>query len=358
MLVMLNRQLSLPLDIREHTSGIANQIDSAIGPCVSMAVSRLHHSDILFGDGERELTPIGGWPGKTLGLSVRQFSSISKPVLLAGIDSSCISIGETQNGSVFAGRLAIVFAYAGLIQSYVRFGPILVYVDEESALALFQGSRMGQLARLVLLDRAIAQRMVRTRLEHAAAVELAEGLSGSILMLDGALLDSPFDQEGMAMRDVVAAANRRGNQVVGISKATRVKFLAKVSSELLNCDPPAFADAHMIARCFSRELVGRVLVAKFTADALPLRVDVAACGDSLLEDVLSDVRANDTFTRGYPESLRLAHHLSVFSRHEALCIESYLVKNAALNILCAEDLRRSLLGEIKTGRLSRGGSWS
>ncbi|MBI2184417.1 MAG: DNA double-strand break repair nuclease NurA [Thaumarchaeota archaeon] len=348
----MNKQLSLPLDISKHASSLADLIESAIKPCTIGATTRLPHSTVIFGDGEREMAPMGGWSGDTIEFNVERFTASSQPSVLASIDSSCIPVAETRDGSVFAARVAVVFAYGGRIQSFAKFGPMLLYIDEDAAHSLFQGPKKSRFAKLVLMDRAIAQRTIRTRLERAVACKLALEMEDGVLMLDGALVGSVLDVGDMALGSIISSAGARLNHVVGISKSTRVKFLSRASSKLVSAEAPSLIDVHEYVSCLSRGLLGRVVLVKFDEGAFPFRVDVAACDDSGVAEVLSSVRFNDTFTRGYPESLRIAHHLSVFSRHESLCIGSYLAKHGEVKSVLGEDLRHSVLGEIKVGRVS------
>jgi hypothetical protein len=50
--------------------------------------------------------------------------------------------------------------------------------------------------------------------------------------------------------------------------------------------------------------------------------------------------------RGYPETLRLAHHISTFTSTEVTCLRSHILNNYDVMELAADDIRRSLLGSI------------
>ncbi|MBI4257362.1 MAG: DNA double-strand break repair nuclease NurA [Thaumarchaeota archaeon] len=352
MLGKMNKQLSLPIDISKHASSLADQIESAIKPCTVAATTRLLHSTVIFGDGERDLAPMGGWGRETFELHPAGFSASSDPRVLASIDSSCIPVAETMDGSAYAARVAAVFSYGGRIQSFAKFGPMLLYIDETAALGLFQGLRKRNFAKMVLMDRRVAQRMIRTRLERAVASKLASEMEDCVLMIDGALSESVLDSIDVSLDSIISSAKAIGSHVVGISKTSRVRFLSRASSRLQSADAPSYINVHDYMRCLFKGLLGRVVVAKFDENAFPFRVDVAACDNSNVGDVLSAVRFNDVFIRGYPESLRIAHHLSVFSRHEALCVGSYLAKQGEVKSVFGEDLRHSVLGEIRVGRMS------
>jgi len=86
-------------------------------------------------------------------------------------------------------------------------------------------------------------------------------------------------------------------------------------------------------------------VAKFSNDGLVFRLDVARPVGQL-ERILGLVLYNDGFSVGYPESLRVAHHLSVFSRSEDIALKAYLSKRYCLRHLPAFGVRRMTLGGL------------
>ena len=55
---------------------------------------------------------------------------------------------------------------------------------------------------------------------------------------------------------------------------------------------------------------------------------------------------NDAVSSGYPETLRLAHHISTFTGTELTCLRSHVLNNYDVTELAADDIRRTLLGSI------------
>ena len=74
-----------------------------------------------------------------------------------------------------------------------------------------------------------------------------------------------------------------------------------------------------------------------------LRADIIGGSDS---DSLGRLIANDAISGGYPETLRLAHHISTFTGTEVTCLRSHVLNNYDVTELIAEDIRRTLLGSI------------
>ncbi len=59
--------------------------------------------------------------------------------------------------------------------------------------------------------------------------------------------------------------------------------------------------------------------------------------------------ANELLEGGYPETLRLAHILSVFTEGEDLAIQSFLKKKYSFRIPAKFNLRRALFGPFGSG---------
>jgi hypothetical protein len=55
---------------------------------------------------------------------------------------------------------------------------------------------------------------------------------------------------------------------------------------------------------------------------------------------------NDPVAGGYPETLRLAHHISTFTSTEMTCLRSHVLNSYDVTELAGDDIRRSLLGSI------------
>jgi hypothetical protein len=55
---------------------------------------------------------------------------------------------------------------------------------------------------------------------------------------------------------------------------------------------------------------------------------------------------NDSIACGYPETLRLAHHVSTFSSTETSCLRGHVLTNYDVMELASKDIRKTLLGSI------------
>jgi hypothetical protein len=76
-----------------------------------------------------------------------------------------------------------------------------------------------------------------------------------------------------------------------------------------------------------------------------LRADIVTANCNK-DESLAKLLGNDAIAEGYPETLRLAHHISTFTTTEVSCLRGHVLSNYDVTELAAEDLRRTLLGSI------------
>jgi hypothetical protein len=56
---------------------------------------------------------------------------------------------------------------------------------------------------------------------------------------------------------------------------------------------------------------------------------------------------NDAFASGYPDSLKVAHHLSIFSRAEDQALKAFVAKRFRVRQLPTFPLRKIALGSFR-----------
>ncbi|MGQ9719057.1 MAG: DNA double-strand break repair nuclease NurA [Nitrososphaerales archaeon] len=350
----MGKQLNLPIGekVPMDTSSMIETITKKLFCEVKSCVSNLDGKRVVFSAYNSNIKPVGGWPSGEE-IEAREFPSISRPAVLAAIDSSCIHIADVEDGSIYVARVASVFFYNKKPQNHIRIGPIIFYLNERTLNFMCEDYRDDRLSGLVLLDDSIAQSMIRTRLERAFAMELARDLSEGVIMIDGSLRSSIFDVGGSNLLNILSAAKRNDNKVIGISKSSRHRILNKLSGKLQSITKaPLYTDIHRLVSPIFKNVEGHILLVKFSDDGLVFRVDIGNFDDDF-EDLLSRVKYNDCFFRGYPESLRLAHHLSVFTSSEDISVKSYLSERFGVVELPAEDTRKIALGSLKIGPLRK-----
>jgi hypothetical protein len=333
----MSKQLNFPPKIQSYSSPVAKALEKRLYHKFTTNIQKLNGKQIIFNNRESELMPFGGWPSKDK-ILVKEFSLKSETTLIAGLDSSCIQVAKSEEGSIYAAKIAICFFANRMPCNYIRIGPILFYLDESS-------SNIG-VTKLVLSEKTLAQRMVRIRMERIAGVELAHHLSKAIILFDGSLKYSIFDEQKSDLNEIIMCAKMKSNNIIGFSKTSKIRQVNKYAGIMRTMTKaPIYSDIHDSISHFM-DLKGRVLLIKFTKDGLVFRADFGTYDINVCEQTLSKIKYNDRFWRGYPESLRIAHHLSIITNSEIFSIKSYLKKIGAIE-LPSENVREIILGNLK-----------
>lgn len=253
---------------------------------------------------------------------------------VASVDSTCITLGETAKGALYAARTAVGMSYEGSLRRFFRLGPILVYASESGLVGL--GERVcGPELSLALSDHSVAERVVRNSLERRVLEALLAGRGESIAMADGSLKHPMGQRTGR-----LGAGLEEGKCLVGFSKSSSLIFSAGALGTLTKAEAPSF--------CRVAEGPVPTVLAKFAKDGLVFRLDVASKRDDVAT-VLGRIAWNDAFSSGYPDSLKLAHHLSVFSGAEVQGLKALVAKRFRLKQVPTFQLRSVALGSFKGG---------
>jgi hypothetical protein len=314
----------------------------ALSKCLSPKLDELRGRRIIFSRDDKKLVPSDGWglkPGQYCS-AVTTFRPLAEKTMVAAIDSSCSKIAETEDGSLYAVKCAIATAINGHALMHFRIGPILFYLTESS---VRESEIDDRLARAVLLDDEMAKRLVRVRCERAVQNEVASHSVGSIILVDGSLRTSIFEGSQRGIKKITEACILRKNIIVGISKATRLKPLERAAGPLLKVPGPALIDVDIIVKGLTRNSIGSHVMVRLDHSGPVLRADIFGATNN---ESLGKLVSNDAITSGYPETLRLAHHISTFTATEVTCLRSHVLNNYDVTELAAEDIRRTLLGSI------------
>jgi hypothetical protein len=340
---MLTNQLNLVQpSLNQKDLDFASIRESSIG-LESLAGKR-----VLFrSDFRREAISLIVEGRPNLPYEVRGFSSVSRDRFVHGIDSSCSLIGETEEGSIFAGRVAVVTASSSRLIRYCRAGPFIFYLNQDS---LENGLARGiskRVIRAIVSDNALAERFIRIRLERAAQIHVAQQNSDSLILIDGSIRASLLESRDCALADLERVTEENLNQLLGISKASSLRIVGQTAAALQACRKSSvYVDVTEPLRVLGMGINGRVLVTSFSHCGQVFRVDVSRANAEQDSQVLADTKRNDVMFRGYPETLRLAHHLSVFDSATVSSVRSFLSKRYALVQVPSDDLRATILGKF------------
>jgi hypothetical protein len=317
-------------------------IVESVSKCLAPKLDGLRGKEIVFSCDDKKMVPVDGW-GLRANLygaaTVTTIRPIRENTMVAAIDSSSVKLAETEEGSLYGVKCGIAMAYGGRALMHFKIGPVLFYLSEST----IQDSELeDRLARLVLLDDDFAKRLIRVRAERAMQKELAGHFSNSIVLVDGSLKASIFEDRDRSMARIAEESVLRRNMVIGISKGTRLKALERAAAPLTKVPGPAYIEVDMIIKSLIRNTVGSNLMVKLGKSSPVLRADVIGDRSGSLGRLLG----NDPVAGGYPETLRLAHYISTFSGTEMTCLRSHVLNNYDVTELAADDIRRTLLGSI------------
>ena len=347
MLVKMSTQLNIPIINASNlvTTNLVNNLNSKLGSDIDTNLKILLNKKVIFSRGRNEMRPINGWNNKTAELEIGSFKTCSKKITIAGIDSSAIHIAETPDGSIYSARVSVVFSQSNKLYNYFRIGPIIYYIDEENASKIsVETCGSTRLKNILLFDRYLAQRLIREKLERTVTYELAKTLSDSIILIDGCLKSSKLEETNRRLQSILNIAKNNNNVIIGISKSTKLGLLNQLSQILYTSKviPSFIIIDKLVSNVFS-DILGHLLLVRFSEDGHPHRVDMSSPD---FEDNLSGIISNDIFYHGYPETLKVAHHLSVFTSSQSNSIKSYLVQKAGVLEIPSEDLRHVTLGSM------------
>lgn len=338
----MNKQKPLLSDATIWTLGDLNVVES-VSRCFAQKLDMLKGKKIVFSCDDKKMVPVDGWglrsnPYTTA--TVTTIRSIKENALVAAIDSSSVKLAETEDGSLYAIKCGIATAYAGQTLMHFKIGPVLFYLSEST---IHESELDERLSRLVLLDDDLAKRLIRVRAERAMQKEIASHFTNSIILIDGSLKASIFEDRGRSINKISESCVLRRNMLIGISKSTRLKALDRTAAPLTKIPEPAYIDVDDIIKSLIRNTVGSSLMVKLEKGSCPiLRADIVGDRNQSLGMLLG----NDAVACGYPETLRLAHYISTFTSTEMTCLRSHVLNSYDVTELAAEDIRRALLGSI------------
>src|SRR5215218_5286395 len=324
------------------TLGDFNVVES-VSRCFAQKLDMLKGKKIVFSCDDKKMVPVDGWglrsnPYTTA--TVTTIRSIKENALVAAIDSSSVKLAETEDGSLYAIKCGVATAYAGRTLMHFKIGPVLFYLSEKT---VHESELEERLSRLVLLDDDLAKRLIRVRVERAVQKEIASHFTNSIILVDGSLKASMFEERERSISKISESSVLRKNMLIGISKSTKLKALDRAAAPLTKVPGPAYIEVDDIIKSLIRNTVGRNLMVKLEKGSSPiLRADIV--GDR--SQSLGMLLGNDVVAGGYPETLRLAHHISTFTSTEITCLRSHILNNYDVTELAADDIRRTLLGSI------------
>lgn len=310
---------------------LTREFEEAFAELAESAERELSGKPFIFSSYGRELYPYFEATDATLVPGCIIPIKEGRPI--ASVDSTCVLVGENSRGALYAARTAVGISYEGSLRRFFRLGPILVYANSNGLSGLIPRLPPSELD-LLLSDHAVAERFIRNTVERRVIEALSAGNGDMVVMADGSL-KHPMGQLGSS----VARRGWAGRSMVGFSKSSNLILSEDAMAALSKAPLPSY---HVLDKSACS-----TVLAKFTADGLVFRLDIA--GPEAPETVLGRILWNDAFASGYPDSLKVAHHLSIFSKADDQALKAFVTKRFGVRRLHTFPLRKIALGSFKGG---------
>lgn len=252
-----------------------------------------------------------------------------------GIDSSCIVLGEVESSLLLAAKACVAVVGNGF--SYHVLGPLLLPMTEEVVKEMLKHVEGDGLApKLAQVDATYAKSLVISFIEGCLMSDVAALGKDAIVLLDGPLpLLRKFRHR--AVFPSIRAVLSDGGDVLAISKTTRLFVMfSHLTSLLAAARPPA-----AVKLPFKGHLI---MFAILSRGGVTLRVDFppSYTHEAAIE-ALKYLSSSDVGSRGYPDSLRLAHVYSMLSYSERIAALTKLRK-LGVRIVYSQKRRDAIFG--------------
>jgi hypothetical protein len=265
-----------------------------------------------------------------------------KVTVIGAIDSSVVHLARTDEGRLYAAKSGVVISSGRRIRHHVRLGPMLIYLTEEF---LCNSKIDHNLGKLLLVDSSIAKRLIRIRLERAIQLVLSSRLNNSIVLIDGALRPSLFEDNNCNINRVIEVSTLSNNDVLGLSKHTNMTILNQFENLLKAMPYSSYVDASCVIKSLARNTLGNNLLVKLgkNESEYVFRADICSANGNDLE-CLEKLIGNDILFRSYPESLRIAHHISTFTTSDVSSLKGFIARNYGAEEVDQTATRKNILG--------------
>lgn len=272
---------------------------------------------------------------------------IRKNMRVVGIDVSNIKIGETETGTLHAFRGSIVYKENNVFK-LIRCGPLIFHLND-------MATENNYFSEVDSLKNSFTLSKLRNIFERNLQLVAAKHFKNSILLLDGSLTAGSPDNHLYLLKDVLETARYRNNIVIAISKSSKLSLNGRNITYLVKeYEKPCFIniDPHFrsLFHSYPIHLMGWILVAKLSNDAIAFRIDIdKVTPSSSIKNSLGLLMHNELLKTGYPETLRIAHIQSILNETEIIAIHSFLARKYNFQEPVTFNLRKLLFGPFSSG---------
>jgi hypothetical protein len=271
------------------------------------------------------------------------------PKHVYAVDSSSIVLGECKDGTVFSTRGVVVSWDPKLEETkIVHSFEAPCFVSNANKGRLYNDLRrdlweITEEAHAPDVEKMIDR--VRNIYERHLQLQIARQARDSILLYDGSLTGNTVDTPEEILSNIVAEAGRNNNDVVALSKKTRlVTTRGERILDLLETVPgfPSIIPINSLIHIKDpTRIVGDVYVARLSRVPISFRIDVNS--KRSCSTVFSDLLRSCFLESGYPKPLINAHIYCYYNSFDVMGVRSYLMKRG-VTIREEFDIRKLLFG--------------
>jgi hypothetical protein len=224
----------------------------------------------------------------------------------------------------------------------LKIGPLIFYLNED---ALRNLRLEHNVSKLILFNDDYAKKFLRVNIERYIQFWLSKLVSDSIILIDGSLKSSIFENHFYDISKIIENSVINKNSIIGISKNSKIKILKYLSYPLIKSKVSSFVDINLIIRSLISRIHGDHLLVKLSSNQYSniLRADVVSYNNDI-SGTLGTLLYNELIYFGYPSTLQLSHHVSVFSNTDLASMKSFIKSNYSVREISHENARSSVLG--------------
>lgn len=304
----------------------------------------IENKKLVFVDDDEGI-PIQNWgihSERYANMDIESIDLIREEKLVFGIDSSCIKIAEVEDGGLYAVKGSTCISFKGRPITHLKIGPLVFYLNDE----ILKNFRLEHnVSKLILFNDDYAKKFLRLNLERYIQFWLSKLVSDSIILIDGSLKSSIFENRFYSIPKIIENSVINKNSLIGISKNSKIKILKYLSYPLIKSKVTSYVDINPIIRSLISRIYGENLLIKLSNNEYSniLRADVVSYNNNL-HDTLGILLYNELISCGYPSTLQLSHHVSIFSNTELASIKSFIKSNYKVKEISHGNARTSVLG--------------
>jgi hypothetical protein len=306
----------------------------------------IENKKLVFVDDD-EGVPIQNWgihSEKYANLKINGIELVEKEKLVFGIDSSCIKVAEVEDGGLYAVKGSICISFKGKPAAHLKIGPLIFYLNEEA----LQNLRLEHnVSKLILFNDDYAKKFLRVNIERYIQFWLSKLVSNSIILVDGSLKSSIFENHFYDISKTIENSVINKNSLIGISKNSKIKILKYLSYPLIRSKTCSYVDINLVIKSLISRIYGEHLLVKLSNNQYSniLRADVVSYNNDV-SSTLGTLLYNELIHFGYPSTLQLSHHVSVFSNTDLASMKSFIKSNYSVREISHENARSSVLGTV------------